>query len=142
MTLHSTGRTINTYKATQVRTASSGELLLMLYDGTIRFINQALLSIERKDCEGAHNAIIRAERIVSELMITLNVEKGGDIARNLNSLYCFMKMELVRGNVEKSPEPLENVRELAKGLRDTWQQAIKGVDSTGQKGGVQGIEAR
>lgn len=140
MTMHTTHTSMNSYRATQVQTASPGDLLIMLYDGAIRFINQGLACIEKKDHEGAHNAIVRAEKIITELMVTLDLEKGGEIAKNLHSLYCFMKLELVSGNLKKSSEPLENVRELIKGLRDTWIQVIK-KNSSGAESDDEPVEA-
>lgn len=125
MSWYSTSTGANTYKSTQVQTASSGDLLLMLYDGAIRFLNKGVIAIAEKDWETAHNSIVKTEKIVTELMISLDLEKGGEIAENLHSLYFFMKLELVNGNIKKDVQPLLNVLELIKGLRDTWQTIVK-----------------
>ncbi|ADL11807.1 flagellar export chaperone FliS [Acetohalobium arabaticum] len=115
------------YKNTQVETASQEKLLLMLYDGAIKFLKQAIKGVEENDYEAANNYLVRTQDIIHELMATLDMEKGGEIARNLESLYDYMNRRLIEANVNKDIEPMEEVRDMLAELRETWQEAIKKV---------------
>ncbi|MCK9223912.1 MAG: flagellar export chaperone FliS [Candidatus Muirbacterium halophilum] len=120
-------RNFDQYRETQIKTASPGRLLLMLYDGAVRFINLAIKSLqaEPKDLEIAHNNIIKVQNIITELTITLNMEKGGDIAVNLKEIYSFMRNHLVEGNLKKDANILIEVKGLIEELRDGWREVVK-----------------
>ena len=111
------------YQQQSVMTATPGELTLMLYNGCIKFIKQAKMSIENKEIEKAGNAIIRAQDIIQEFMITLNSDY--EIANNLYALYDYMYQKLVDANIAKDIAPLDETLELLTDLRDTWTEAIK-----------------
>jgi flagellar protein FliS len=111
------------YRQQSVMTASPGELTLMMYNGCIRFIKQAIQHIKDKDVEGAHNAIIRVQDIVSELMLSLNMDY--QVSDNLMSLYDYIFRRLVEANTKKDTEILEEVLGLITELRDTWAEAVK-----------------
>ena len=113
------------YKQVQVKTASKEKLLIMLYQGCIKFLRLAKKSIEKEDIQGANNYIIRSQDIIRELMNTLDREKGGEIATNLYSLYDFMNRQLIEANVNKDVEKLEIVEDMMLELLDSWKQ-IKG----------------
>ena len=106
-----------------VMTASKEELTLMLYEGGIKFLNQALLAMEKKDVEKAHNLIVRAEDIVREFQITL--DRKYDIALELDTLYNYMHRRLVEGNMRKDPEVIKEVLGMFREFRDTWKEAMK-----------------
>lgn len=112
----------DTYRKNQVNTASQNKLLIMLYDGAIRNLNLAELAIEEKNFEGVNKHMIKAQDIISELMITLDFEKGGDIADNLYQLYEYMYNKLIRGNIDKDIDSVIEVRKYMKELRDVWIQ--------------------
>jgi flagellar protein FliS len=120
-------RNFDQYRETQIKTASPGRLLLMLYDGAVRFINVALkaLQTEPKDLEIAHNNIIKVQNIITELTITLNMEKGGEIAVNLKEIYSFMRNHLVEANLKKDYNILIEVKSLIEELRDGWREVVK-----------------
>lgn len=118
--------TLNPYQQYQeqsIKTASPGELTLMLYNGCIKFINQAKQFIEQKDIEKANNAIIRAQDIIQELLVTLNMDY--EISKNLAALYDFMYRRLIDANISKDVEALDEVLDLVTELRDTWKEVIK-----------------
>lgn len=115
---------LSQYQNTQVATASREQILIMLYDGAIRFVRQALLALETGDRARKIEGIDKAIAIVSEFRNTLDHEIGGEIAANLDALYEYMLRELVSGNVHNDPKPLQVVEDLLSGLRDTWKQAI------------------
>ena len=106
-----------------VLSATKEELTLMLYEGGIRFLNQALVAIEKKDFPKANTAIQRAEDIVREFQITL--DRKYPIAEQLDSLYDYMYRRLVEGNMTKDPEIIGEVLGMFREFRDTWKEAMK-----------------
>ena len=111
------------YLETQVLTAPPGKLVLMLYDGAIRFGNLARASLSERDIEASHNYIVRVQNIVCELRLSLNMS-AGSISKNLSDLYNYLHRELVKANLNKDPVPLENAIEIIQGLRESWGRAI------------------
>ena len=104
-------------------TASKEDLTLMLYEGGIKFCNQALLAIEKKDTTQAHQHIVRVQDIVREFQITL--DKKYPIAEQLDALYDYMHRRLVEANIKKDAVIVTEVRDMFRELRDTWKQAMK-----------------
>jgi len=115
---------LNAYKETQIKTANQIRLIVMLYDGAIRHVNLALDAFQeghrRFDVINGH--LISAQDILSELMASLDFEKGGAIAKNLFSLYSFMNRRLMDGNLKKDPAPLHEVRKMLGELREAWDE--------------------
>ncbi|MEK4027944.1 flagellar export chaperone FliS [Pseudobacillus sp. FSL P4-0506] len=116
----------NPYKSYQnnsVTTASPGELTLMLYNGCIKFIHQAKQALEDKNYHEKNINIQKAQSIVQELMVTLNMDY--EIANNMMSLYDYMKRRLIEANIKNDGAILLEVEELATEFRDTWKQVIQ-----------------
>jgi flagellar secretion chaperone FliS len=115
---------MNAYKEIQIKTANQIRLIVMLYDGAIRHINLAVDAF----AEGHHRYdeinrhVIAAQDILSELMASLDFEKGGGLAKNLFSLYSFMNRRLLEGNLKKDPAPLSEVKKLLGELREAWDE--------------------
>jgi len=112
------------YRATQTQTATGAELVVMLYEGAIRFLQQALHAIEAEDTQGAHNALIRAQRIVEELQIRIDRERG-PVADGLNALYAFMLRELEAANAKKDRQRVLAAIGLLNELLTAWRQAAR-----------------
>mgnify|MGYP000918299605 FL=1 len=112
----------NAYQTNQVTTASPKKLLIMLYDGAIKNLRLAELSLEEKNIENVNKYLKKAQDIITEFMTTLNFEDGGDVAGNLYQLYEYMNRRLVRANIDKDVEPIKEVRKYLEELRDTWMQ--------------------
>lgn len=110
------------YKHTEINTANQGKLIVLLYDGAIRFCNIAVENMHPKTYDVANNNIIKAQDIINELILALNVNEGGDVAKNLFNLYMYFKRQLLEANVQKNPEILKNVIKLLKELRDAWDK--------------------
>jgi flagellar protein FliS len=110
------------YKQTEINTANQGKLIVMLYDGAIRFLNTALENLPTKKYDIVNNNIIRAQDIITELMLSLNVEAGGQIAQNLFSLYVYFKKRLIESNIKKEPDGINEVLKHLKELRSAWDQ--------------------
>jgi flagellar secretion chaperone FliS len=115
---------LRAYKEIQIKTATPGRLIVMLYDGAIKSLNIAIEHMEKKDTklDIVSNNIIKAQDIISELMVSLDFEKGGEIAKTLFALYMFMNRELLNGNVKKEMTPLVNVRKFLMDLREAWNE--------------------
>ncbi|MEI7025658.1 flagellar export chaperone FliS [Paenibacillus sp. y28] len=120
-------RAQQTYLLNQVNTAHPGDLTLMLYNGCIKFMRQAIVSMENKDYEGKNNYIQRALDIIDEFIITLNMDYP--ISQNLRSLYMFMKENLIQGNVRMDIQKVQITIDLMSELKDTWVQAVKKAKS-------------
>jgi flagellar secretion chaperone FliS len=111
------------YQNNSVTTASPGELTLMLYNGSLKFIHIAKKAIEEKNIELKNTNIQKAQAIVSELMVTLNTDL--EISQNLMSLYDYINRRLTEANVKNDRAILEEVEGLITEFRDTWKQVIQ-----------------
>lgn len=111
------------YQQQSVMTASQEELLLMLYNGCIRFIKLGMQAIEEKDIPGAHTNIVKAQDIILEFMSTLDMRY--DVAKSLMPLYDYLYRRLVEANVGKDAEILKEVLGFVTELRDTWAEAAR-----------------
>lgn len=116
---------VNQYQNNQILNASPEQILIMLYDGSIRFCRQAIHAMEAQNRVVQAEKISRAMAIVSEFSNTLNHEVGGEIATDLDALYAFMLRELTNANVKNDRKALETVEGLLIDLRDTWVEAIE-----------------
>lgn len=112
-----------TYKQNTVTTASPGELTLMLYNGCIKFINQAEQAISEKNLEVKNINMIKAQRIINELMVTLNMDY--EISHNMFQMYDYIYRRLVEANINNDIEILNEVREYMIQFRDSWKEAIQ-----------------
>lgn len=110
------------YQENNVLTASKGKLLLMLYDGAIKFLRFAKVSIDEKNIENTNKYLCKTQDIISELMVTLDMKY--DISKSLFSLYDYMKYRLVEANINKDKEMIDEVLNMLTELRETWQQVI------------------
>jgi flagellar protein FliS len=113
----------NQYRQNIVLTAQPEELTLMLYNGLVKFIMKAQHSISGNDLQGAHDNIIKSQDIILEFISSL--DKNYEVSTSLLLLYDYMFRRLVEANVQKSTEILDEVLDLSKQLRDTWEQAMK-----------------
>ncbi len=113
---------LNAYKQTSVKTASQGRLIVMLYDEAIKQMDIAIDEFGKKNkkLDRIHNAIVKTQDIITELMASLDFEKGGEISKNLFNLYMFFNRHLIEANVSKSNEPIIEVRKFMADLRDAW----------------------
>jgi len=112
----------NAYKKASVNTLDQNKLIIMLYDGAIKNANFAVEYMKSGEIEKVHDSLIKTKNIVTELLATLNMENGGEIAKNLKSLYSYMFSLLIEANMEKKSEPVLNVIDLLKELRGAWVQ--------------------
>lgn len=112
------------YQKTQVMTASREKILLMLYEGAIRFTKQAALAMEQKKIAEKGKFISKATAILAELMATLDFKAGGQLAADLENLYVFMIDKLIEGNINNNVECLTHVERLLMTLYQAWKDVI------------------
>ena len=113
------------YKETEVTTADRGRLVVLLYDGAINFLKNAKQSIQEGNLDGKCNNINRAQDIVQELEFSLNMKEGGEIAKNLVSLYRFMYTHLVRAKISRDgTQQMDEVISMLSSLNEAWREVI------------------
>lgn len=112
------------YLATKVNMASREQLLLITYDVGIRACKNAESTLAVGNIEDTNRNVQKAQNVIRELMVTLNVETGGEVAKNLMKLYDFMYLLLVEANVRKETEKIATVRGMLEELKETWEEAI------------------
>lgn len=115
----------NAYRNNSVNYASKNQLLLMLVDGAVKFSKLALKGIEERNISLAHENLIKTQNIFNELIITLDVESGGDWAKNLRNVYVFIVESLVKVNFTKSKDEMEKVMTLIIEVRELWHEAYE-----------------
>ncbi|MFD2638996.1 flagellar export chaperone FliS [Piscibacillus salipiscarius] len=111
------------YQQNSVTTATPEELTLKLYSGCIRFIKLADKAIVEENIQDKNTNIQKAQDIIRELMVTLNMDY--DISHQLMPLYEYMHHQLTQANVKNDPSILKEVQGMVEGFRETWQQVIK-----------------
>ena len=116
-------RAHQTYLNNAVSTKSQGQLIIMLYEGAIKFIEQAQGAIEIGHIEEANKNLIKAQNILNELMVTLNFD-AAEISNQLMSLYQFLYEQLIQANLKKDSGLLTSVKEILKDLSETWKKII------------------
>jgi len=110
------------YRATKVETAGSVDLVVMLYQGAVKFVRLGIDALDRDDSQAAHTSFLRAQDIVSELMSSLDREKGGAIASQLASVYDYCFRRLILANVKRDRDAAREVIRILRDLGTAWQQ--------------------
>ena len=108
------------YRLAQVETASPAQLLVMLYDGAIRFLSQARDKMAAGDIESRHANLMKVQGIIAELLSSLDMKRGGAVAVNLQRVYAYMLRQLVEANLYDRSEPIDNVLVMLRDLRESW----------------------
>jgi len=116
---------VSAYQETSIATESKGRLVVMLYDGAIKFMRLAIKELEAKDYEAKGRYIDRAQDIINELNAVLDMESGGEVAANLRKLYVFMSKRLSEANVQRDPQMIREIISLMEELNKGWR-AISG----------------
>ena len=117
----------NVYFENSVKTASPTKLVELLYKNSIERIDKAIKAIDNNNLIEANNEIIRVEDIILELNVSLNIEKGGEVAKNLRLLYNYIYEQLVQANLKKDIDILSEVKSLIKELYETWKEIVKKI---------------
>jgi flagellar protein FliS len=118
--LSSTARGLSTYRTTQVQSRTPLELVVMLYDGALKFMGTARNAIERGDIPARRDALARTLAIISELQSTLNLAQGGEVAVELDRLYSYANARLLEAAMKNEVAAVDDVRRVFDILRDGW----------------------
>ncbi len=110
------------YKQQSILTATPGQLVVMLYDGCVRFLHQAAYAMREGNVGESNARLQRAEAIIDELRATLDMEKGGVVASRLQGIYVFCSRHLIEAQMNRDPEMIGKVSDLLSELRDAWAQ--------------------
>lgn len=113
----------NAYKQNSINTASPGELTLMLYNGCIKFLNMAKKAIEEKHYEEKNKNLQKAQNIINELIVTLDMKY--EISKQILPLYQYMQRRLIQANIKNDIEIVDEVIGLVTEFRDTWKEVIR-----------------
>ena len=133
---------VDAYRQTRVKTASQGQIIVMLYDEALRQIDLATRGLESgtRQLDRIHNAICKTQDIFTELMTSLDFENGGQVSENLFNLYMYFNNQLMEANVKKDVSYLQHLRPLVQSLRDAWEEAAKNTgDAESGNGPRQGL---
>lgn len=126
------------YKRQQIMTATPEALTLMLYNGCLKFIDEGMAALAKKDYEQTNNYLQRAQAIITEFRATLNMDY--EISNQLMPLYNYAYDRLVEGNMKSDPAQIQEARDIIHELRDAWAQAMvkarkeKGAQHSNQQG--------
>jgi len=118
------------YLRNAVLTATSEHLVLMLYDGAIRFARKARQALERRDFETSCEALLRAQRIVEELQAGLRSEVDPDLCRQMSSLYTFIVDRLIQANMKHEVTLIDEALQVLEHQRETWRLLLEKVRGT------------
>ena len=121
----------STYKETKIKTAGQGQLIVMLYEEAVKQLTRALEMMDSNKqkknpgkIEQISKAVMKTEEIVTELMVSLDFERGGEISKNLFALYSWFNRELLEANIAQDTDRIKAVRDMLTELRDTWSQIV------------------
>jgi len=123
----------NEYKANEISTVSQIKLIVMLFEGAIRFLGIAKENLTPRKYDVANRNIIKAQDIVTELLLSLNMDEGKDVANSLMSLYVYLKKRLLEANMKKDKVILEECMKILQDLKSSWEELEK-KEAGGQKG--------
>lgn len=116
---------VKKYQKLNIETASREQILIMLYDGAIQFLNKAKIAINNNNIEEAHNNLISTQNIIYEFINSLDREVAPDLAARLTSLYEYFIRRLIEANMKKEIAPIDEVLGFLKSLKATWEKAIE-----------------
>ena len=117
------------YQQVEVNTSNNLKLVMMLYDGAIRFLGEARLAILNKDVRGKAIALDRALAIIGELQSTLRLDEGGNIATSLNGLYTYMNESLLDASAKMDARPVDHVIKLLRTLNSAWTEVARKAET-------------
>lgn len=113
----------NVYQNNSVQTASPGELTLMLYNGCLKFIGLARTAIELKNTEQKNTNLLKAQKIIQELMVTLNMDL--EISKSMMQMYDYINRRLIEANIQSDVTILDEVEDYVTDFRNTWKEVIQ-----------------
>jgi flagellar protein FliS len=120
--MNAASRAAQAYRRVESESRSPLELVVMMYDGALRFLEEASDAVERGDLRARAHAVSRTLAIIGELQNTLDVEKGGAVADQLDDLYTYLTSRLLDVALKQDVTAIEEARKLLSPIRDAWSQ--------------------
>ena len=114
----------NEYRHNEVATSSQGKLIVMMYEGALKFVSLAIEGIDNKDLSQKGKYINKTHDIINELSCALDMKKGGEVAQKLESLYQFILHQLTRANIKSDRKALEAIINVLKPLMEAWEELL------------------
>ena len=114
----------NEYRHNEVATSSQGKLIVMMYEGALKFVCLAIEGIDNKDLSKKGKYINKTHDIIDELSCALDMKKGGEVAQKLESLYQFILHQLTRANIKSDRKALESIINVLKPLMEAWEELL------------------
>ncbi|MEA1973877.1 MAG: flagellar export chaperone FliS [Candidatus Cloacimonadota bacterium] len=115
---------LNTYKQINVNTTNRGKIVVMLFSGAITFLNKAKVYANQKDYYNKGKFITKAQKIIDELNISLDMKKGKDISQNLRSLYIFLGKYLNKANIKNNPQMIDECIKILNVLKESFDEIV------------------
>ena len=113
---------LQSYQINDISTASQSQLILMMYDGALQAVNQSIQCMGQKDVAGQSKHILKAQDIINELSLALDMKQGGEVSKTLEQLYQFVLNQLIQANITSDKMYLESVIKVLSPLRDAWNR--------------------
>ena len=112
------------YRHNEIATSSQGRLIIMMYEGAVKFVNLAIEGVDNKDLSKKGIYINKAHDIINELSLALDMKKGGEIAQKLESLYQFILHQLTLANIKSDRKALESILNVLTPLLEAWTKLL------------------
>ena len=117
-------RQVHAYKHNEINTASRLRLIIMMYDGVIRYMEEYKKRLEAGDIAGRGIYLAKAQSVISELQQSLNKKQGGEVSQNLENLYNFINGSLTQANIDGNASNVDHSITILRNLRDAWSQVM------------------
>ena len=114
----------NQYRHNEIATSSQGKLIIMMYEGALKFVTLAIEGIDTKDLSKKGTYINKTHDIINELSCALDMNKGGDVAHKLESLYQFILHQLTLANIKSDRKALESIVNVLTPLKEAWEELL------------------
>lgn len=139
---HFSAHPANSYRRVAMQTAPPGQIVLMLFEGTLRYLDRALTGFSKEDPAEFHetinNNVVRAQEIIRELARCLDTSAGGELARHLERLYDYFDRRLMESNLKKQEDGIHDVMKRMSTLREAWASMLKGETPGAVTGAAEG----
>lgn len=116
------------YKNTSIQTATPGDLILMLYEGAIKFANRAIIGLEKNDYSMVNENLIKTQKIITELIVSLDPKYP--VSKDFEKVYRLINGLLVEANIKKDMDLVEQALGYIREMRDTWKQVMEITNKT------------
>lgn len=115
---------ISKYEINSYFTRPPELLILDLYEGCIKFLNNAIKGFDNESYEEIHNNLVKADAIIAELRSSLNHEAGGEISKNFENLYLFISQRILEGNIRKDKKAVIEAKSIVVNMCESWSEGV------------------